>query len=222
MNGHNAFEDQLGNTGEASVDTVKEASVERYTVKETRSFWNDVFEWVDSASITIMCLLLVFTFFFRQVKIDGDSMNPTLQNGQRVIVSDLFYTPKYGDIVVVSSEVYNNVPIIKRVIATEGQTVDIRDGIVYVAKNENSPYVPVGNEFVENEDLYTYAVIPGNYGHHDYPLKVPSGKIFVLGDNRSDSVDSRTLSVGLIDERQVLGKALYRIYPFDKFGNLYK
>ena len=94
-------------------------------MKETRSFWNEAYEWIDCAVITIIAILLVFTFLFNQVKIEGGSMNPTLMDEERVIVSDVLYTPEYGDIIVISSEVYDDTPIIKRVIATEGQWVDI-------------------------------------------------------------------------------------------------
>lgn len=188
-------------------------------LKETRSFWSEVYEWIDCAVITVMVILLVFTFLFRQVKIDGGSMEPTLINGERIVVSDLFYTPEYGDIVVISSEVYDNVPIIKRVIATEGQWVDIFDGTVYVGNSKNDMKA-VGSEFVG--DIYTDAVVGGGfYGSHEYPLQVPKNHVFVLGDNRNVSLDSRTTSVGLVDERQILGKALYRVYPFNKLGSVY-
>lgn len=188
-------------------------------LKETRTFWNELYEWVDCAVITIICILLMFTFVFRQVKIDGGSMEPTLHNEERVIVSDMFYTPEYGDIVVISSEVYDNVPIIKRVIATEGQWIDIYDGLVYVG-NSKDDMKPVGSEFVG--DIYTEAELGGGlYEGQDYPLQVPENHVFVLGDNRSVSLDSRTTVVGLIDERHILGKALYRIYPFSEFGSIY-
>lgn len=190
------------------------------SLKETGNFWSEVYDWLDCAVITVMVILLVFTFLFRQVKIDGGSMNPTLIDGDRVVVSDVLYTPKYGDIVVISNEVYDNVPIIKRVIATEGQWVDIYEGTVYVGDTKDSMKA-VGSEFVG--ELYTEAVVgnPDYYGYHEYPLQVPENHVFVLGDNRSVSVDSRTAVVGLIDQRQILGKALYRVYPFDKIGSVY-
>lgn len=190
------------------------------SVKQTKTVWAEVYEWIDSAVITVMVILLAFTFLFRQVRIEGNSMWPTLQNGERVIVSDVFYTPEYGDIVVISSEVYDDIPIIKRVIATEGQWVDIHDGKVFVGKSlENMK--EVGSEFVG--DILTEVSVGSvdAYGVQKYPLQVPENHVFVLGDNRSVSLDSRTAVVGLIDQRQILGKALYRVFPFDNIGSIY-
>lgn len=192
-------------------------------MKETRSFWNEAYEWIDCAVVTVIALLLVFTFLFNQVKIDGGSMNDTLLDQDRVIVSNVFYKPKYGDIIVISSEVYDDIPIIKRVIATENQWVDIQEGKVYVGDSKDD-MKRVGDEFLNTYNLNkgTAAVMSGGiYGSHQYPLQVPQGCVFVLGDNRDVSLDSRTASVGFVDEDQILGKALYRIYPFDRFGSIY-
>lgn len=208
--------------------TVKEAEPEerplkkakKKSVRQTKTVWTEIYEWIDSAVITVMVILLAFTFLFRQVRIEGGSMLPTLQNGERVIVSDVFYTPEYGDIVVISSEVYDDIPIIKRVIATEGQWVDIREGKVWVGKSSDN-MKEVGSEFVG--DIVTEVSVGSTdvYGVQKYPLQVPENHVFVLGDNRSVSLDSRTAVVGLIDQRQILGKALYRVFPFDNIGSIY-
>ncbi|MBQ1184027.1 MAG: signal peptidase I [Clostridia bacterium] len=188
-------------------------------IKETKSVWAEAYEWIDSVVLTVMVLLLVFTFLFRQVKIDGDSMYPTLEDGERVIISDVFYTPKYGDIIVISSEVYDNIPIIKRVIATEGQWVEIASGNVYVGEDRLN-MLKVSDEFVG--DVYTEEIIAsGLLGKYDYPIQVPKNHVFVLGDNREVSLDSRTEVIGFVDCRQILGKALYRVYPIEKLGSLY-
>lgn len=188
-------------------------------LRETRSIWNEIYEWLDCAAITVLCIILCFTFFLRQVRIDGSSMEDTLYNDERVVLSNVFYTPKCGDIVVISSEVYDNTPIIKRVIATEGQYVDIRDGQVYVGDTADS-LVMLKEEYVGGK--YTAETVGARYGSHEYPLLVSENKVFVLGDNRTVSLDSRTKVVGMIDKDEVLGKVLIRVYPFGKFGRIDK
>ncbi len=187
-------------------------------IKETRSVWYEIYEWIDCAIIAVMAILVMFTFLFKQVQVDGTSMYDTLDNEERVIVSDVFYKPQYGDIVVVSSEVYGNIPLIKRVIATEGQWVNIENGVVYVG-NSIETMVPKGNEFSSNP--ITESIVSVVYGYHKYPIQVPEGTVFLLGDNRSISLDSRTKTVGFVDTDQIIGKALYRVYPFDKIGSIY-
>ena len=189
-------------------------------LKETRTVWKEIYEWIDCAVITVLCLILLFSFAFRQVSIDGSSMNNTLREGERVIVSDVFYKPQYGDIVVISAEVYDNVPIIKRVVATEGQGINITDGKVYVGETKET-MKEVASKFTDCEKTDSL-MADGNYGVQEYPLQIPENHVFVLGDNRKVSLDSRTTAVGLIDERQILGKALYRVYPFDRIGSIYK
>jgi signal peptidase I len=145
-------------------------------------------------------------------------MMQTLQNGDKVIISNLFFTPKNGDIVFIKTREYGDTPLVKRVIATEGQTVDIdfREGIVYL---DGQPL----------EEDYTNT--PTNL-QEDFkgPVTVPEGCIFVMGDNRNNSTDSRSAGVGLIDTRDVLGKVLLVLVPglgyelhrdFSRIGSVY-
>ncbi len=181
----------------------------------------DLFDWVDTVVIALISVVIIFTFFFRIATIVGPSMQNTLYNGERVIISDLFYKPKYGDIVVISRNVNNNFdkpmqgnePIIKRVIATEGQYVDIdfAEGIVYVG--------PDLAHMTPLEEPYAKAPTT-RYFDVEFPLYVEEGHVFVLGDNRNDSLDSRDSSIGIIDERYILGKAICRIWPFNRIGGL--
>lgn len=205
--------------GESFKEKMKSAFKDENGNNSSKSFFHNLFEWLDVIVVSVIVVTLVFTFLFRIVAIDGDSMLNTLHNGERVIISDLFYTPKYGDIVVISRNTENLVeqnaiaqPIIKRVIATEGQTVDINfetglvsvDGVVL-----NEPYV---------KDL-TY-----RRGDVTFPVRVPENCVFVLGDNRNDSSDSRYSDLGkngMVDEKYILGKAILRISPVKKFGGLY-
>lgn len=175
-----------------------------------------IFDWVDSVVFAIILMIIVFTLVFRIVGIQGESMENTVLDGERVVISNVFYTPKQGDIVVISRDYFNslgepvegNEPIIKRVIATEGQEVDIdfEKGIVYVDNQPlKEPYIK--NPTTRQDDV-------------QFPLTVEDGCVFVLGDNRAISKDSRDSSIGLVNERYVLGKVILRIYPLDRFGGL--
>ena len=186
---------------------------------EKKQFKKDVFDWVEILVHAILAVVLCFSFLFRIATIDGESMTNTLQNGEKVIITNLAYEPKAGDIVVISRNRENSVytanvgnkPIIKRIIATEGQTVDIdfEKGVVYV-------------DGVALEEGYTRT--PTNLKYDiDFPVRVDEGCVFVLGDHRNNSLDSRSSQIGdygMIDTRYILGHAVCRIFPFDKIGKI--
>lgn len=166
-------------------------------------------------------ILLIFTLLFRVVVVSGPSMKMTLLNGDYILLlSNIFYNdPEYGDIVVASKETYKDgEPIIKRVIATEGQEVDIdfANGVVYV-------------DGVALDEPYTNT--PTNlYEQTEFPQTVPEGCVFVMGDNRNNSLDSRSSEIGFIDCREILGRAIFILFPgadedtkirqFDRIGAL--
>ena len=187
--------------------------------KETKkSFDSSIFEWLDVVVASVVVVVILFTFVFRMVAIDGDSMNNTLLDGERVIITNMFYKPERGDIVVISRNMENSSvegsyeePIIKRVIATEGDMVDIdfENGIVYV-NNE-----ALKEDYIK-EPTYRKADVK-------FPLVVKENCVFVLGDNRNDSKDSRTTQIGdngLIDVKYILGHAVLRVFPLNKFGGI--
>lgn len=176
--------------------------------KEKKSVGNEILEWLESIAVSIFIVILVFTFVFRIVIVDGKSMFPTLENGQRLIISHLFYTPKQGDIVVANSQGLNKT-IIKRVIAVEGQTVDI---------DFDNHTVSVDGEVLD--EPYINEPTARDEGGFEYPIVVPENSIFVMGDNRNHSTDSRSSFVGCISNDDVLGKAIFRIFPLNKFGRL--
>ncbi|MBR5113208.1 MAG: signal peptidase I [Clostridia bacterium] len=165
----------------------------------------DIVSIIASAAIIVA---ISFLFLFRTVGVSGDSMYPTLHDGDRLILSAFVIQPRGGDIVVTcqpSAYSYVESTLVKRVIATEGQTVDINFdlGEVYVdGEKLDEPYV---NELTHERESFTA------------PVTVPEGYIFVMGDNRNNSTDSRDYRVGLIREEYVMGKALFRIAPLGKF-----
>lgn len=164
----------------------------------------DLYEWVQSLVGSVLVVVAIFTFVIRMMGVDGHSMLNTLQHGDRLLVvnSMLYHDYQYGDIVILRKNgVFDDDPIVKRVIAVEGQTVDIdfAEGIVYV-----------DGEALEEDYIRepTYAA-EGT----EFPLTVPEGSIFVMGDNRNGSSDSRDYRLGTVDTRYVIGKAAFLIFP---------
>ena len=182
--------------------------------EKRKSFKNELFDWAQNIAIILTVVVLLFTFVFRIIGVDGGSMLPTLQDRDWLLVSNLFYEPENGDIVIIKKESFMTNPIVKRVIATEGQTVDIDfntgevsvDGVVL-----DEPYI------AEMIDLTVPTCVRGDY---DYPVTVPEDCVFVLGDNRNHSSDSRVSTLGMVDERLILGKVILRILPFNSFGTV--
>ena len=164
----------------------------------------DLYEWVQSLVGSVLMVVAIFTFVIRMMGVDGHSMLNTLQHGDRLLVvnSMLYHDYKYGDIVILRKNgVFDDDPIVKRVIAVEGQTVDIdfAEGIVYVdGEALEEDYI--------REPTYT---AEGT----EFPLTVPGGSIFVMGDNRNGSSDSRDYRLGTVDTRYVIGKAAFLIFP---------
>ena len=171
---------------------------------------NAILAYLHDLVFLIAGVLLVFSLLFRVVVVSGPSMNQTLVDGDWLILlgNVIYRNPEHGDIIVASKSSYDNgTPIIKRVIAVEGQTVDIdfEAGIVYVdGVALDEPYTLTGTN---------------RYEGVDFPLTVSAGCLFVMGDNRNDSKDSRDPEIGLIDRREVLGKAIFLLVPGNNKGN---
>lgn len=152
----------------------------------------------------LVIILLVFLLLFRVVVVSGPSMNNTLVHGDYLLlINNVFYkNPQHGDIIVAAKDSFKNgEPIIKRVIATEGQWVDIdfEQGIVYVNGTAlDEPYTNTPTNLYEGVD---------------FPLMVEEGCLFVMGDNRNESKDSRSLDIGQIDKREILGRAIFLFLP---------
>ncbi|MBR2875791.1 MAG: signal peptidase I [Clostridia bacterium] len=166
----------------------------------------NVYDFASIIMSAFIIIAIIFTFAFRLVGVVGQSMESTLHENDWLITMQ---RDKYvrGDIVVITEPNFFNEPLIKRVIATGGQVVDIdyASSTVYVdGEALNEPYI--------NESF-----IVENYDDVDFPYTVPEGKLFCMGDNRNHSTDSRSNRIGAVDERYILGKAVVRLLPFGDF-----
>lgn len=169
-----------------------------------------IFDILKSVIFLFAFVSIIFTFFIRDVNIDGDSMKNTLYDGDKVVLTNFLYTPKVGDIVAVDAEEQINKIIIKRIIAVEGQTIKI---------DYDNNKVIVDGIAIDEDYTSSPTTIPAV--GWDFPDKIPEGYIFVMGDNRSNSTDSRSGTLQLIPKSMILGKAQLVLYPFDHIKYLY-
>ena len=165
----------------------------------------ETYDWIQCIITALIICVVVFSFFIRVIDVSGSSMNPTLQDGDKMLVSDLFYKPKVGDVVIFKKDEYDpDKALVKRVIATEGQVVNIDFdlGIVYV---DGEPF----------EEAYI-SELTRNKLDFIGPQTVPEGCVFVMGDNRNASTDSRKKEIGMVDTRLILGRAYAVVYPLSQ------
>jgi signal peptidase I len=179
----------------------------------------ELYDWVQCVVTAVVFGILLFVFVGRTIGVEGDSMLQTLHNEDRVIMWSLFYAPTNGDVVIIKTDSYGDKPLVKRVIAVGGQTVDIN-----FDTNEVSVDGAVLAEGYINEPTREQLSFKG-------PVTVPEGHVFVMGDNRNRSLDSRSESVGFVDVRNVLGKVLLVAVPgkdefglrdWSRFGSVYR
>ena len=174
------------------------------STSEKRSFRDNILEYLHDLIYILTAVVLLCLLCFRVVVVTGSSMYNTLIDGDYLLlISSTFYQhPQQGDIIVASKDSFDDgKPIVKRVIATEGQFVDIdfETGTVYV-------------DGVALDEAYTYTKTTLDEGV-SFPLRVETGHVFVMGDNRLDSKDSRSPDIGLVDKREILGKAILLVIP---------
>ena len=170
--------------------------------KSEGRFSSELFGWGESLMAVLVFFVVVFTFFVRLIGVDGMSMYPTLEDHSIMLVSNLNYTPERGDVVVLRKEgFYNNQPIVKRIIATGGDTVDIDPVTGDVSVNGEVLDEPYINETID---------VLEHMGDLTYPM----------GDNRNNSTDSRDSRLGMVDERYILGHVQSVVFPISDFGTV--
>lgn len=211
-----------------------EENIEVNTGQENKSgnkLLSDVIEIVESTLITVFVIIMIFTYILHPVNVVGTSMTNTLQDGDRIFMTTVYGGLSYGDIVVINNDmaylldsdngiIEKNIDgsglkecIIKRIIATGGQTVELvpySGDVIVDGKTLDEPYI---KEKLKNGGVF------------DYPITVPEGYYFVMGDNRNGSSDSRNPDIGLIKKDQIYGKAILRYAPISDFkylGDSYK
>ncbi len=187
------LEEQFKNTSESKVE-------------EEKSFKREIFDWIKEILIAFVVVFLITTFIAQLTNVVGKSMVPTLEDGDHIIIEKL--SKRFGglnryDIIVFPHE--EDILYIKRIIALPGETVDIKDGKVYVNDKEI-------------DSKYEFDVIE-KYGDN-LPIVVPEGEYFVLGDNRNKSYDSRYKAVGTVKKEDITGRALIRVWPLSKIGTM--
>lgn len=170
---------------------------------------SNAYDWIQCLASALIVCVVIFIFFVRVIDVKGTSMYPTLNNQDKMLVSDLFYKPKVGDVVVFTKDEYDpDKALVKRVIATEGQeiNIDFDLGIVYVDGQA------IEEDYI-NELTTTKLDFIG-------PQTVPEGCVFVMGDNRNMSTDSRKSEIGMVDNRLIIGKVYCVIFPLTSFGEV--
>ena len=224
--------DSEDSDADESSDIAEEAlnTEDKQTMEKPRRV-DTLFDFVELFVFTLAAVFIVTSFFFRYSIVDGGSMENTLHDDEKLILRSIFYTPECGDVVVVQDKSTSlKDPIVKRVIAVGGQTVKFTRDAVYVDGIVlDEPYVYTAD--YENpfggEDIYRYSVYPSDAlmplvtDKEDgvfYEITVPDGEIFVMGDHRNNSKDSR--DIGTLHEDAVIGKVVLRFLPFSEFGKI--
>lgn len=176
--------------------------------EEVLTMGQELYQTLRSMAWVVIIIITLFTFVVRVTVVDGESMENTFHHGDMVLTWTLGYSPKQGDVVVLTQKSFREQSIIKRVIATEGQTVDVdySTSTVYVDG------VALDEPYIKEAMRMPY------FGEGINHVTIPEGCIYVMGDNRNNSSDSRDPDIGIVDERSVIGQAVFIVFPIADFG----
>lgn len=221
----------MDNMNENNIPEEKEETIQEKPVSSWKSGWKkELLDWIEAIVIAVVVALVLRNFVLTLALVDGASMERTLSHGDRLYVNKVFYSPEKGDIVIIDTDKHPQGPLVKRVIATEGDTIyiDRVSGMVYV-----------NDELLEEDYIKGKTVLPvqkdnlgivrGYYGelaeifadpsyNRNNPIKLGEGEVFAMGDNRENSSDSRNL--GIFTEDEIMGHAVFRFWPFNKIEML--
>lgn len=182
----------------------QETDAAEETPERCRKQWKIVYDAVATLETAVIILILLFSLVLRPAAVIGNSMLPNFSGGDRVACVHSFSGYERGDVIIISHATRKDESIIKRVIAVGGDTVDI---------DFYKGTVSVNGQVLDEPYVNTLTNLSYDM---TFPVTVPEGKLFVLGDNRNDSLDSRSTDIGFINENKVLGKVVFRFYPFDR------
>ena len=225
-------EEEEEDAPEEDIDTTKQNSK-----KESGGTLRFIYETLEMVAISISIVILLITFVVRYSPVSGESMTYTINENDSLLVQIAFYEPKKNDIVILQAPNYDlNKPLIKRIIATGGDELFINFNTWEVKVNgvtideyyvRHNPYIynpeyDAIDEKTPMEHQNIYNIPGGNYDEKEntFSATVPEGKVFVMGDNRNNSHDSRSANVGFVDEKCIIGKAVFRLMPFSDMGPL--
>ena len=190
------------------------------TTEAKKPISHAIFEWIELFALSLAAVLIIMTFFIRHSPVNGESMMPTLSNGDVLIITRVGYTPENGDIVIIQTPNDIQRPLVKRVIAVGGQTVriDFETWSIYVdGKLIEENYIRKLNEPMKCYEISNY-FNKVDAERRIFEGVVPENCVFVLGDNRNNSKDSRAL--GFIDERFIVGEVNFRLLPLSAIGDV--